>query len=197
VWWRRTNTEHGISFLLLCLVSISLLTLIAYALLEPGVDPGEGFGFIRDQGTALRERFGPRAMHIFFGAGIAVLFSTELALLDGVSRVLADLVHGLFCRPGSWGLSRLYFTILWTLIVFGVLVLFLGVDQPLTLLVLSACLNAVVMFLYSGLLLWLNLKSFHGPLRPSPLRIAALLVSLSFFGYFSVLTIWSQLVRLF
>jgi hypothetical protein len=197
VWWRRSNTEHGISFLLLCLVSISLLTLIAYALLEPGAEVGEDFGFIRDQGTALNERFGARAMHVFFGAGVAVLFSTELALLDGVSRVLTDLVHGLFCRAGSWGLSRLYFTILWTLIGFGVLVLLLGVDQPLTLLVLSASLNAIVMFLYSGLLLWLNLRCFHGPLRPGPVRIVALLVSLTFFGYFSILTIWSQLARLF
>ena len=36
VWWRRTNTEHTVSFLFLCLVSIALLSLIAHALLETG-----------------------------------------------------------------------------------------------------------------------------------------------------------------
>jgi hypothetical protein len=45
------------------------------------------------------------------------------------------------------------------------------------------------MFLYSGLLLWLGTTSFSGPLRPSPVRIAALCVSLAFFGYFSYITV--------
>ena len=66
-------------------------------------------------------------------------------------------------------------------------------NQPLTLLVISAALNAVVMFLYSGLLLWLNLTTFRGALRPSPVRIGALLFSLTFFGYFSFLTLKDQL----
>ena len=48
-------------------------------------------------------------------------------------------------------------------------------------------------FLYSGLLLWLNCTSFRGIMRPHPVRIAALLCSLLFFGYFSVLTILDRL----
>jgi hypothetical protein len=75
------------------------------------------------------------------------------------------------------------------MIGFGVLVLAVGFDQPFALLVLSAALNGFVMFLYSGLLLVLNLWSFRGALRPSPLRIAALALAFGFFGYFSVLTL--------
>ena len=71
-----------------------------------------------------------------------------------------------------------------------------GFDQPLVMLVLSAALNAVVMFLYSGLLLWLNLRSFHGPLRPGVGRCLALVASLLFFGYFSVITVQAQIQRL-
>jgi hypothetical protein len=52
-----------------------------------------------------------------------------------------------------------------------------------------------VMFLYSGLLLWMNGGYLRGPLRPSPLRIAALVGALAFFGYFSVLTLLDQLSR--
>ena len=123
----------------------------------------------------------------------AVLFSTELALLDAVTRVLADVLRGWWRRASSWSLSRLYMVILWSLIVFGIAVVTLGLNQPLLLLILSASLNAFVMFLYSGLLLWLNLRTFHGPLRPQPLRCVALISSLLFFGYFSGLTLWSQL----
>ena len=52
-----------------------------------------------------------------------------------------------------------------------------GLDRPLTLIILSAALNGFVMFLYSGLLLWMNWRSFEPPLRPSPLRVVALLSS--------------------
>ena len=87
----------------------------------------------------------------------------------------------------------LYFAVVWLLVANGVLVLGLGFDQPLTLIVLSAALNGVVMFLYSGLLLWLNVTSFDPPIRPSKLRIGALVVSFVFFGYFSMLTIADRL----
>jgi len=195
VWWRRTNLEHGASFWLLCAVSIALLALITHSLLGVG-EVGAGFGFISDQGAAIEARFGAGSRKVFLAAGVAVLFSTELALLDAVSRVVCDLLHTMFFRDSrSWGHSRLYFLVLWSLIVFGAAVLLVGFDQPLSLLVLSASLNAVVMALYSGLLLVLNLKSFRGPLRPSALRLVALAGSCAFFGYFSWLTILAQLDR--
>jgi hypothetical protein len=95
-------------------------------------------------------------------------------------------------KPGL-SLSRVYFAVLWGMIGFGILVLAVGFDQPFALLVLSAALNGFVMFLYSGLLLVLNLRSFRGPLRPSPLRIGALLLAFLFFGYFSALTLIDRL----
>ncbi len=123
-----------------------------------------------------------------------MLLSTELALLDAVSRVLTDVVALTFFRgDASARLSRIYFAVLWGMIAFGAAVLSFGFDQPFALLVLSAALNGFVMFLYSGLLLWLNLRSFQGPLRPSPPRIAALVLAFGFFGYFSVLTLLDRL----
>ena len=99
-----------------------------------------------------------------------MLLSTELALLDAVSRVAADLLQVCIrlVAGRESNLSRLYFGTVWTLIAFGVVVLLLGFDRPLTLLIVSAALNAGVMFLYSGLLLWLNVRSFSGPLRVRP-----------------------------
>ncbi len=194
LWWRRANIEHALSFYLLCVLSLALFCTITYALLETGAPVAEGFGFIREQGSALATRFGPAAELTFFAAGIAVLFSTELALLDAVTRVVADVIHASTLRESRrWTLSRLYFAVLWSFIAFGVVVLVAGLDQPLTLLVLSASLNAGVMFLYSGLLLWLNLGAFRGALRPHPARMLALAVSLVFFGYFSALTLADRL----
>jgi hypothetical protein len=195
LWWRRANVEHAISFYLLCVLSLALLCTITAELLEVGAPVADGFGFIRDQGHALAARFGRGSETVFFASGIAVLFSTELALLDAVTRVVADVIHASLLRESQrWTLSRIYFAVLWSFIGFGVLVLMAGLDQPLTLLVLSASLNAGVMFLYSGLLLWLNLSAFRGALRPRPVRILALVVSLVFFGYFSALTLADRLL---
>ncbi len=197
VWWKRTNLEHLASFYLLCVLSLALLCLITYSLLGVGTEVGQGFNFIRAQADALDARFGRWAFHAFVGVGVAVLFSTELALLDAVTRVLADLLRMQWFRGhAKWTLSKLYFTVLWSLIAFGIVVLVAGFNKPLLLLILSASLNAFVMFIYSGLLLWLNLRVFSGPLRPSPMRIAALLTSLGFFGYFSAITIHAQLQHL-
>ena len=189
VWWRRTNLEHFTSFYLLALLSLALFCLLASALLEDGSPVAEGFGFIRDEAAAIEARFGVGARRLFLFVGVAVLFSTELALLDAVSRVAADLLAIGPFRDRGVSVSRLYFGMVWALIGFGILVLGAGFDQPLLLLVFSAALNGVVMFLYSGLLLWLNARSFDPPLRPSPLRMGALVVCFLFFGYFSLLTI--------
>ena len=193
VWWRRTNIEHFASFYLLALLSLALFCLIAAALLEPGAEVAEGFGFIRDEAAAIDERFGTLGRRIFLFVGVAVLFSTELALLDAVARVAADLLDTALLGRRGPGLSRLYFAVVWILVANGALVLGLGFDQPLALIVLSAALNGFVMFLYSGLLLWLNLTSFDPPVRPSAVRVVALVVTFVFFGYFSILTLYDRL----
>jgi hypothetical protein len=177
----------------LALLTLALFCLLAAALLGTDGEVSEGFGFIGDEARAIESRFGALARRAFLGVGVAVLFSTELALLDAVSRVAADLLKvGLFRERGP-SVSQLYFGSVWTLIALGIAILLAGFDQPLVLLVLSASLNGVVMFLYSGLLLVLNARSFAPPLRPSPLRMGALVLSFLFFGYFSILTLADRL----
>ncbi|MEN8185445.1 MAG: Nramp family divalent metal transporter, partial [Myxococcota bacterium] len=193
LWWRRTNLEHFLSFYVLCVLSLGLMCLVAHALLGAGSAPSEGLGFIADQAQRLGDQLGAPARHAFLLAGIAVLFSTELALLDAVARVVADVLALRFHGGPGPGLSRLYFGVLWALIAFGALVLVVGFDQPFLLLVLSAVLNGFVMFLYSGLLLVLNLRAFRGPLRPSALRIGALALAFVFFGSLSLLTLLDRL----
>jgi hypothetical protein len=79
------------------------------------------------------------------------------------------------------------------LIAFGILMLLVGFDQPLTLLVLSAALSATVMFIYSGLLLRLNRRYLPGPIRMRGLRFAVIALAFAFFGVFSVITVIDQI----
>jgi hypothetical protein len=178
---------------LLALLSLILFCLLAATLLGTDGNPGAGFDFIGAQADAIASRFGSAGRTLFLVTGIAVLFSTELALLDAVSRVAADLLKMSVFQKAGVSLSVLYLGVLWAMIGFGIVVLLVGFDRPFVLLVVSAALNGFVMFLYSGLLLWLNWKTFHGPLALHPVRIGALLVSFAFFGYFSALTLADKL----
>lgn len=79
----------------------------------------------------------------------------------------------------------------------GITILLLGFDQPLVLLVLSASFAAVMMFVYSILLIWLNRKALPGPIRIRSYRLGAMVWSIAFFGSLTVLTVIQQVQRLF
>ncbi|MFQ5505481.1 MAG: Nramp family divalent metal transporter [Planctomycetota bacterium] len=196
VWWRRANIEHGVSFFALCLLSLALFCSIIHALLGDTPIMGESMEFLSAEADTIEAKLGVSGRHLFVWIGIIVLLTTEVGILDAVTRVVVDLLVVMFLR-GVERWTWIYFVVLWSLVGFGVIVLVAGWDKPMQLLVLSASLNAFVMFLYSGLLLWLGCTSFQRPVRPSRLRIAALLFSLSFFGYFSFLTLQSELPKLF
>ena len=75
--------------------------------------------------------------------------------------------------------------LVWSMVTFGILILLSGFDQPLVLLVLSACLNGMVMFVYSILLIRLNRKSLPTAIRVSGLRLGMLLLCVLFYGFFA------------
>jgi hypothetical protein len=67
-----------------------------------------------------------------------------------------------------------------------------GFDQPLVLIVISACVGGLMMFVYSGLLILINRRVLPEPLRVRGLRLAALVWAIALFGTLSVLTIIQQ-----
>ena len=102
---------------------------------------------------------------------------------------VADVLKTLHLRDNErWSESKIYATIVWTMVLLGCAVLLSGFDQPLVLLVLSACLNGIVMFIYSILLIKLNrtgpaagdpglrLPARHARLRGPVLRVLRRLV---------------------
>ncbi len=198
-WWRAANLEHFLSFFLTCLVCLVLMTLIAYSLLYdengdrvPAAENlGSGLAFIWGQATLLADGWGGRWRNAYLWVGIAVLMTTEIGILDVITRVSTDLVKVNFLRESTyWSQSRLYFLFLWGQIGLGTFIL-LGTDttEPLLLFKLSASLNGVVMFVYSLLLLYTSSRVLPKVLRASWPRVVALVWSSLFFGYFSWLAI--------
>jgi hypothetical protein len=109
----------------------------------------------------------------------------------GPSVILAGLGVGsgeyIMYLPKSdrWSESRVYFLVAWCTIAAGSVILLSGVNQPLLLLTIAACLNGMVMFVYSILLIQLNRRGLPPAIRVRGLRLAMLVVATLFYGFFS------------
>ena len=195
IWWRAANVEHFCSFLMTCLVCLIFLTLISYSLFydetgqlrSEGKDVGGGLGFVWAQAELLsRYPLGWFLKPAYLIAGMALLLTTELGVLDASSRISADIVKVNFLRENDrWSVSRLYFFFLWGEILLGSAILLKVTDEPLAQIQTAAALNGAVMFLYSLLLLYLNAKILPRSLAITPIRFTALVWSCAFFGYFT------------
>jgi hypothetical protein len=132
--------------------------------------------------------------------GIAILFTTELGVLDAASRISTDIVKVNWLRENPrWTESRLYFMFLWGTIMAGAAILVVqsfrggGGVESLVLFKATSAMNGAVMFFYSGLLLYRNRKALPGPLRMSLPRALILVWSVLFFGFFTAQAAWTLL----
>ena len=119
-------------------------------------------------------------------AGFFKLLSTTLGNFDYVSRITADAVK-INATPNSttWTESRIYAATVWALIIFGIAILLTFTSQPLVLLVIGSALSAMVMFIYSILLIVLNRGGLPQAIRVRGYRLAIMCFAVVWFGYFS------------
>lgn len=199
-WWRAAGTEHFVNFFLTCVICVVLLTMITYSIFhdpltgERSADAasyGDDIVFIWGQA----EYIGGWAKVAFLVMGVAILLTTEFGVLDAASRISTDLVKVNWLRENPfWTESRLYYLFLWGTIGLGAAIILIGTEQvegSFVLFKLTSALNGAVMFLYCGLLLYLNNRCLPAGIRMSPLRQLAMGWAVLFFGFFTVWAGWS------
>jgi hypothetical protein len=185
-WWKVANQEQAVTFWLIGTLGIVVLSVLAYSTVF-GKDTGEDFDFIQLEGDTLKDVVAPWFGTVFFMAGFFKLLSTMLGNFDYVSRITADAVK-INATPENrfWSESRIYGATVWLLITVGVVILLTFTEQPLLLLVIGSSLSAIVMFVYSILLIVMNRGSLPKPIRLSGYRLGILCFAVVWFGYFSV-----------
>jgi hypothetical protein len=192
-WWKIANIEQFVTFFLVGLASLIVLSVLTYSTVEVGSDLGEEFAFIQAEGNTLKDEIAPWFGTAFWICGAIALFSTNLGILDYTSRLCADQLKIHKAADSTfWSESKLYFAIVWTMIAFGTLVLLSGLEQPLVLLVISSSIAGVMMFIYSVLLIQLNRKALPAPIKIRGARLGVMLFSVAFFGVFSVLLVYDE-----
>lgn len=199
VWWRRATIEHIVSFFVVCLVTISIMSLLAYSTIygqnlssEPNTD------FLQAQGQVLGQTIGGWFEIFFYVVGAISLYAAALGLLDVLGRVVSDVLKvGYLANSTYWSESKIYFVVVWAEIVIGSLILLSGLDQPIVLLVIATAAGAVVTFIYSVLLVKLNRSGLPGAIRIRGFRLVGLGLAILFYGFFAILLVIDQVGSLF
>jgi hypothetical protein len=198
-WYKVANKEQLVSFWAICVGSIIVFSVLAYSTVYgKNLSDEADFTFIQGEGEVLKDVVGPWFGTFFWIFGSISLVLVALGVVDYVSRLCADVLKTLHLRDNErWSESKIYASIVWTMVLLGCAVLLSGFDQPLVLLVLSACLNGIVMFIYSILLIKLNRGGLPPAIRVRGVRLGALCVAVVFYGFFAgwyVITQMGELV---
>jgi len=198
-WWKVANKEQLVSFWAICLFSIIVFSVLAYStVFGKNLSDEADFDFIKGEGDVLKDVVGSWFGTFFWIFGSISLVLVALGVVDYVGRLSADVLKTLHLRDNErWSESKIYMAIVWTMCLVGCGILLSGFDQPLVLLVLAACLNGIVMFIYSILLIKLNRQGLPPAIRVRGFRLGALGFAVLFYGFFAGWYVIVQLGEIF
>jgi hypothetical protein len=197
-WWKRANTEQLVSFALIGGLAIILFSLIAYSTVyqHPDLPDSSGFDFIALEGDVIKATVGTWFGTLFLAVGAISLFAAALGIVDYVARLVADVIHVGYTRDRGGSESRLYFAVVWTMVVVGSAILLAGFDQPLVLVTISTVMGGAIMFVYTCLLLVTNRRYLPEAIRLRGYRIGILLFSVGMLGVTTAIVAVDQIGNL-
>jgi hypothetical protein len=195
-WWKFANIEQAATFVAITVITIAFTSMLAHATLFGNADVKNNIGFLKIEGTTLQTLVGGWFGYLFWAIGAFSLFAAATGIVDYTSRLSADMIKARYLRDSAVTESKLYFGLTWGLVAFGIIVLLAGLTQPLVLLIISACTAGTMMFVYSGLLWWMNSRALPHAIRIPTWRSAVLWFSFLAFGFLAVFTVIDQVKKL-
>ena len=200
-WWNLISTEHLIIFWFMGLLTMGLLMLLSYTTtFTTGLGKAADISFVIAEAGVIASKTLPFIGVAFLVAVVIMLFQTQLGVLDSTSRIMAEnyalAKHG-HKEKVKINLSRIYGFFLWAQILFGVFLFLIDFKNPLLLIVIAAVLNAVAMFVHLGLVNWMNFKILPKEYQAAIWRKIVLVIMFLFLGYFSIVTLLSEIGKLF
>jgi len=168
-WWSYVKKDQMLFFWALNTITMMLFIFGSLAVLHPqGIVPESG-SLIWDEAAVLGEVWGETGRVIFLLVGVATLFGTQLALVDGVSRSIADIVYTNFKGAKKRDLSWWYMLVAGVWIVAGCVITFVmeeyGVSE-LGFLFNAAYMGGFAMAVYVPLMLYINYRYLPKSARP-------------------------------
>lgn len=189
-WWKAVRLEQFLTFVVVTLVAVVVFALLAFSAFgEGGWDGPADLTFIQQEGVILGQMHGDWVKMLFWIVGAVSLMFANLVVVDLVGRITSNILATYTSVKGGWSEAKFYVAIVWAVVALGIIILLAGVDQPFTLLSISAILNAVVMVVYSGLIVQVN-RSLHPSLSIGRGRTAAMVTVGVAYAAFASYTIY-------
>jgi len=193
-WFRYVKVDQTLYFWVLNSVTMLLFIVGSLCVLHPqGIVPAEGT-LIYDEAEVLAVVWGKAGRIIFLLVGVATLFSTQLALVDGCSRSLADIVYFNFPKAQKRDLSWWYMIIAGLWIVVGVTLTWFMEQRNITelgFLFHTAYIGGFAMAIYTPLLLYMNQRYLPKSARPGPVCTFFMIVAaLVYVGFAVACILW-------
>src|SRR5215217_937308 len=131
-WWKVANQEQIITFYILGLARLIGLSVLLYSTLGGNVQVPESqagsITFLETEAQTLAKQLGTWFEYFFYFAGFAVLFSTNVGVVDWVSRLTADSLKVTFLKTSEfWSESKIYITVVWIMAIGGSIIVWTGV----------------------------------------------------------------------
>ena len=146
-------------FYVIGLFSLLALSVLAFSTLGIQENVTGDLAFIKDEGNVLADATAPWFATFFFAAASIKLFSTNLGILDWVSRLTVDSLKVSFLGESQFlSESKIYLTVVWTMITIGSVIILTGIE-PVVLLIIASSGGWFVMALYSTMLIVSNRRT--------------------------------------
>ncbi len=198
-WWKYIKQDQVIFFWALNTVTILLFIFGALAVLHPqGIVPQEG-QLIYDEANILKDIWGMPGQYIFLLVGVATLFGTQLALVDGVGRSISDIIYTNFKGAKKRPLSWWYLLIVGIWIVAGCVITFVMEQlkvSELGFLFNAAYMGGFAMALYVPLTLYMNRRFLPSFAKPKAISTIMMLIASAIYIGFAISSIIWEINRL-
>lgn len=198
-WFRFVVLDQTLYFWLLNSFTMLLFIFGALAVLHPlGLVPQAG-RVIWDEAQILAQSMGAPGRLLFLLIGCATLFSTQVAIVDGLSRSLADIVATSFRVGQRASHATWYGWMVAGVIGFGVLLTVLMESLGITdlgFIFNAAYMGGFAMAVYTPLLLWMNVRHLPRAARPGPLNIVMVTGAALVYVGFALVSLGGELGRL-
>lgn len=172
--WRKWVTYDAI----VLFWGITMLVTIVYTILAQSaaridtnvqtlLQEGDQDAALDAMSSAFTAAGGPVVGGMFFGFIVLVGWKGSLGIFDAFARGQADMTYYFIPGMKRFKMSHIYFSFLWGVIIFGILILLFGpVDGPTAILNTLAFMSTFVMGAYCLVLLAVNNKMLPKKIRP-------------------------------
>lgn len=195
-WIRVAHRELFFTFVLLILASVVITSMVVVATLGTGNAElaGDLNGMVARQADVLEEVAGTWLKVVFLLGGSFVLFSTQLGIVDTVTRITGTIFYERYGRDtGFWTLKRTFLFFLTLMVVASMAIIFLSWRggealeglQPDFLVLIAGPFTIASMYAFALVVGYMNVRRLPRLVTPSRWRVWGMVWAAILWGWFT------------